>query len=565
MNKRKFAAVCAAAALTTGLLAGCGGSKEQPTSAEDAEGNVESSDTSPVSFSFFSADPNSNWNKMQDAVGKTITEKTGVTLDAEFAVADPSQKLSLIVASGEYPDLLSAKGDVDKFIEAGAMIDLTDLIDKYAPNIKKVYGDQMKRLRYSNEDQSIYVLPTYSAVGTKAMVAGGGFELQHKAVKEAGYPQIKTVADYEKVIRDYVKKHPTDAEGNPTIGMTLNADNWHMFITVTNPAAEATGKSGDGEYYIDPKTYEATYHYRTDGEKEYFKWLNHMYNDGLLDKDSFIQKSDQYLAKIASGRVVGIIDADWGYSEAENSLKSAGKYEETYGHYPVTLSDQYKDNRMQPTGFMSGWGVGITTACKDPVRAIKFLDDLASDEAQIMNNWGIEGQHYNVENGKRVVPAEVQDRITNDNAAFSRESGIGFYSLMSARYGDGVQDPSGNYYTKNTPELISANYSDVDKETLAAYGAKTWMDLFPNEDEFPVKPWGAAWNIAVPSTDNVTLLASRMKDITWKKIPEMIVAKPEQFDGLWDAYQKELIDNGVEDMEKGFTKYVQDVVKLWND
>lgn len=565
MNKRKFAALCATAALTTGLLAGCGGSKEDPTSAENTEEGVESSDTAPVSFSFFSADPNSNWNKMQDSVGKAITEKTGVTLNAEFAVADPSQKLALIVASGDYPDLLSAKGDVDKFIEAGAMIDLTDLIDKYAPNIKKVYGDQMKRLRYSNEDPSIYVLPTYSAVGTKTLVAGGGFELQHKAVKEAGYPEVKTLADYEKVIRDYVAKHPTDEQGNPTIGMTLNADDWHMSITVTNPAAETTGKSGDGEYYIDPKTYEATYHYRTDGEKEYFKWLNHMYNDGLLDKDTFVQKSDQYLAKIASGRVVGIVDADWGYGEAENSLKKAGQYEDTYGHYSVTVSDQYKDNRMQSTGFMSGWGVGITTACKDPVRAIKFLDYLASDEAQIMNNWGIEGQHYNVEDGKRVVPADVQDRITNDNAAFSRESGIGFYSLMSARYGDGVQDPSGNYYTKNTPELISANYSDADKETLAAYGAKTWMDLFPNEDEFPVKPWGAAWNIAVPSTDNVTLLASRMKDITWKRIPEMVVAKPEQFDGLWDAYQQELIDNGVEDMEKGFTKYVQDLVKLWND
>lgn len=565
MNKRKFAALCATAALTTGLLAGCGGSKEQPTSATNTEDGVESNDTAPVSFSFFSADPNSNWNKMQDSVGKAITAKTGVTLDAEFAVADPSQKLALIVASGDYPDLLSAKGDVDKFIEAGAMIDLTDLIDKYAPNIKKVYGDQMKRLRYSNEDQSIYVLPTYSAVGTKTLVAGGGFELQHKAVKEAGYPQVKTLEDYEKVIRDYVAKHPTDEQGNPTIGMTLNADDWHMSITVTNPAAETTGKSGDGEYYIDPKTYEATYHYRTDGEKEYFKWLNHMYNDGLLDKDTFVQKNDQYLAKVASGRVVGIVDADWGYGEAENSLKKAGQYEDTYGHYSVTVSDQYKDNRMQSTGFMSGWGVGITTACKDPVRAIKFLDYLASDEAQIMNNWGIEGQHYNVENGKRVVPADVQDRITNDNAAFSRESGIGFYSLMSARYGDGVKDPSGNYYTKNTPDLISANYSDADKETLAAYGAKTWMDLFPNEDEFPVKPWGAAWNIAVPSTDNVTLLASRMKDITWKRIPEMVVAKPEQFDGLWDAYQKELIDNGVEEMEKGFTKYVQDLVKLWND
>ncbi|MDO3413350.1 ABC transporter substrate-binding protein [Saccharibacillus sp. CPCC 101409] len=559
MNKRKWMAA-AAAALTMGLLAGCGG-----PSGKETDGAAEGDPTAPISFSFFGADPNPNWNNMQDAVGKAITEKTGVTINAEFAVADPSQKLALVVASGEYPELLSAKGDVDKFIEAGAMLDLTDLIDKYAPNIKKVYGDQLKRLRYSNEDQSIYVLPTYSAVGTKTLVAGAGFELQHKAVKEAGYPEVKTLEDYEKVIRDYVAKHPTDEQGNPTIGMTLNADDWHMSITVTNPAAEVTGKSGDGEYYIDPKTYEATYHYRTEGEKEYFKWLNRMYNDGLLDKDTFVQKNDQYLAKVSSGRVVGIVDADWGYAEAENSLKSAGKYEDTYGHYSVTLSDRYKDNRMQSTGFMSGWGVGITTACKDPVRAIKFLDYLASDEAQIMNNWGIEGEQYQVEDGKRVVPADVQDRITNDNSAFSRETGLGFYSLMSARYGDGVQDPSGNYYTKNTPDLISANYSEADKETLAAYDAKTWMDLFPNEDEFPVKPWGAAWNIAVPSSDNVTLLTNQMKDITWKRIPEMVVAKPEKFDGLWDAYQQELIDGGVEKMEQGFTRYVQDLVKLWNN
>ncbi|MET3209328.1 UNVERIFIED_CONTAM: ABC-type glycerol-3-phosphate transport system substrate-binding protein [Paenibacillus sp. PvR008] len=60
------------------------------------------------------------------------------------------------------------------------------------------------------------------------------------------------------------------------------------------------------------------------------------------------------------------------------------------------------------------------------MRAIKFLDFLASDEGQILRNWGIEGQHYNVENGKRVIPADVQQRKNTDNSAFMRESGIGF-------------------------------------------------------------------------------------------------------------------------------------------
>ena len=105
---------------------------------------------------------------------------------------------------------------------------------------------------------------------------------------------------------------------------------------------------------------------------------------------------------------------------------------------------------------MGGYGIAISSTCKDPVRAIKFLDFLASDEVQVLNNWGIEGKHYMMKDGKRVVPQEVQDRINNDNTAFTKESGIGFYWNMMAHYGDGAKDPSGNYYTKNFPEQLVA-------------------------------------------------------------------------------------------------------------
>ena len=149
-------------------------------------------------------DPNPNWNNMQDDVCKEITKKTGVTLDAEFAVGDPTQKVALIATSGDYPDLISAKGDIGKLVDAGAVIDLTDLIDKYAPNIKKVLGDYMVRAKYTNEDQAIYAIPTWAAADEQRFVAGGGFELQHRVVKEAGYPEIRTVQDYENVIESYI-------------------------------------------------------------------------------------------------------------------------------------------------------------------------------------------------------------------------------------------------------------------------------------------------------------------------------------------------------------------------
>ncbi len=576
-NKKKAAGLLMASTLLLGTLAGCGGNNAADNGNAANTGNKGTNNTatateepkediSPITFSFFSADPSPNWAGMQDDIGKIITEKTGVTLDAEFAVGDPQQKVALIAASGEYPDIISAKNDISKLVDAGAMLDLTDLIDQYAPNIKKVLGeDNMKRARYSDDDHAIYAIPTYSAVDQQYFNAGGGFELQHRAVKEAGYPAIKTVQDYENVIKSYLEKHPTDENGNKNIGLTLNADDWYMYITVTNPAFYATGSSDDGEYAIDIDTQEVTYHYRRPAEKEYFRWLNHMNDIGLLDPESFVQKYDQYKAKIATGRVIGLIDQDWAYGDGEKALKAAGKYDQGYGHYPVTLSEEYKETSFWPTGFMAGHGIGISTDAKDPVRIIKFLDYLASEEAQVMLSWGIEGKHYNVENGKRVIPADVNDRIVNDATNFAKESGVGLYNLLSVHYGDGVKDSTDNYYTTKFPEQITAQFNEVEKETLAAYNVDTWRGLFPKEEEFKVKPWGAAWNITIPGDSEILVLDNKLKDITWKRIPEAILSKPADFDKIWDSYMAELDKAGVEKVEDMREELVKQRVKLWNE
>lgn len=552
----KIASVVLAASL---LLAGCNNSNNN-ASGNDSKGSTDKANK-PVTFTMFSADPNPNWNNMQDDVGKEITKKTGVTLDAEFAM--DSNKISLIAASGDYPDLILPKSDANLLVNAGALIDLTDLIDKYGPNLKKVYGKYMNRLRWSNDDHAIYILPSLTGVDNATMDAGGVFELQHAVVKEQGYPTIRTLQDYENAIKAYVAKHPK-TNGQKTLGLSLLADDWRIMISVTNPAFVATGAPDDGEYYIDPQTYEAKLHYKRPEEKEYFRWLNHMNAIGLLDPESFVQKYDQYKSKIASGRVVGLIDAKWEYNDGESALKTAGKFDQTYGHYPVTLNEEIKDHSFQDTGYMAGWGIGISKDCKDPVRAIKFLDWLASDEGQILNSWGIEGKQYKVENGKRVIPADVLDRKNNDATNFSKQTGIGMYNI-SARYGDGVKDSTGNYYTTNFPEQVVNTYSDVEKEVLKAYGKTTWKDFYPQASEFPVKPWGAAWNIAIASDSQVNIIYKKVETITRKRIPEIVLAKPGKFDQVWDAFMKDLDKAGADKMEKGYTKLVKERVKLWSD
>ncbi|MBE7898301.1 extracellular solute-binding protein [Paenibacillus polymyxa] len=539
------------------VTTGCANSKGSTAEKEDPD------DTSPITLTFFGGDSSSNWNNMKDAVGQEIIKKTGVTLNAEHAVnGRGEEKFALMAASGEYPDLVYPKGDIGKLVDAGALIDLTDLIDKYGPNIKKVYGDYFNRIKYSSEDPAIYTIPTNLGVDHIAFDAQAGFEIQHQALKKLGYPKIRTVQDFEKALKDYVAKYPT-TNGQPTIPLSLDAEDWKMQITVTNPAVTATGGPDDGEYYIDPKTHKAILHYKRPEEREYFRWLNHMYNEGLLDRDTFVQKSDQYKSKIAAGRVIGLIDQEWNYQDAENALKAAGKDEYTYSHFPVTLNEQYEDHSLQPIGFDTASGIGITTSCKNPVRAIKFLDFLASDEGQILRNWGIEGQHYNVENGKRVIPAAVQERKNKDNASFSRESGIGLYWIWGPHYGDSVKDPTGNYYTTNYPEMITENYSQAEKESLQAYKARTWKDLFPNEKDFPVKEWGAAYNMPVPTNTNYNVIYQKSQDIVRKRIPEAVLAKPDQFDAVYDRMLQELDQAGVPKAEEIFTGLIQNRLKLW--
>ncbi|MGG4404021.1 ABC transporter substrate-binding protein [Paenibacillus amylolyticus] len=557
---RAVSKVLGACLVTSVVLvsAGCG------NAGENSESNT-SDPNSPITFTFFGADASPNWNKMQDAVGKKITEETGVSIDAEFDISSGggNDRISLMAASGDYPDLIFPKGNLTRLVDAGAMIDLTDLIEEHAPNLKKIYGEHFNRLKYSNDDPSIYWIPTNGAIDQVSFDATNGTAIQHRVVKELGYPEIKTLNDFEKVLREYYEKHPTTDDGQPTIPLTLSADGWQRMITVTDPAVMSTGGPGDGEYFINPDTYEAVLHYKRPEEKEYFRWLNKMYNEGLLDKDSFVQKDDQYKSKIASGRVLSLLDPSWGFSDAENALKSAGKDDMTYGFYPVTLDDSFQRKDFQNIGF-DGYGIGITVDCEDPVRAIKFLDWMSSEEGQVLRNWGVEGEQYNVEDGVRTIPADVQERKNKDNNTFTKETGVGLYYIFGAHYGDGVKDSTDNYYTTNYPEQIQQSYSDEEKEALKGYGITTWKDLFPSEEEFPVKEWGAAYNMPIPSdSGDYNVVYQKTQDIIQKRIAEAITSSPSAFEGIYDNMITELDNAGAVAMEQQYTEWIKDRVRLW--
>lgn len=549
--------------LTMLFLAACGSSSNSTNNVSNSSSYQGETSQAPMTIRLVSGDINTGWDKMESDVGKVIKEKTGITVKVESPVGGADADMfELMVASDEYPDLVMPKGDVNKLVDAGALVDLRPLLEEYAPNIMKVYGEYIDRLVYSSTNDAIYTLPL-DGVGQTYFEAGGGFQIQHQVLESLGYPEIKTVEDYENAIKTYLEQSPTTDDGQSRLGLSLNGGEWQILISVSNPAFYATGAPDDGEYYVNQETYEVSMHYQRPEEREYFRWLNHMNDIGLLDPESFVQKYDQYKEKIASGRVLGIIDQNWDYSEAENALKAEGKFDETYARFPVTLDESYKEASFQGTGYLAGYGIGITVDAKDPVRIIKFLDYLASDEGQVLVNWGIEGLHYTVEaDGKRTIPTDIQDRKTNDGNNFKKQTGIGNY-WMSARYGDGVLDPSGNYYTTNFPDQIIAGYTEADKKTLAAYDASTYKDLWPSDDEFAERKYGAGWTISFDTASDANVIFQKSQDLIKKYIPQAILASPADFDKVYDQFLTELDKINVSKMNEEYSKLIKERVEMW--
>lgn len=563
--KRKVVSLMLVSAMVAGMLAGCGsdsgsskgGSSTETGSAAEASSSGETADDaddkSPITFEYFNADgKNGNWD---NPVAKAITEATGVTLDVSYPVAsqgDAKEDVALMIANDEYPDMIYAKGSATDLYQAGALIDMTDLIEKYGPNIKKMYGAEMEKLKWSQDDPGIYQL-SYAGVNQKTLTTGGSCQIQWAALKENDYKYPKTLDEYEKMIKSYLAAHPKTEDGLDMIGITMSASDWHWMITLGNPAGLIADASPDNGQWIIDDEYNVHYKHVTDEEKEYFKWLCRMYNEGILDPNFATQTDDDYIAKVASGRVVAITDAEWHYSQCEATLVADGKVDQTYVGLPVTLREDQVEKALLYQGTTVGWGIGITKSCEDPVRAIKFLDYLCSDEGQILYHWGIEGENYFLDDDGQPYRTDEEVAKAQSDPDYAKNTGIDNYTGFPI-YGTGSYSEDGFPYTPTTKESVIANYNTAEKEGCEAMGFEMLTDMFAQPEEFDPLPYSALWAYQQPQelAEKQTIL----DEIAWPGLVKCVTGTEDEFDGNWETMVQELTDNGLADAEEAMTEFL---------
>ncbi|MBM7541592.1 ABC transporter substrate-binding protein [Amphibacillus cookii] len=540
------------------FLAGCGGDSEETNADGDDDGTTEETSAEPVTLTFYNEDGEDK--SFDDPVAQKITEATGVILNIDYPVGGNDETIPLMIASGDYPDLIFAKGDIGMLIDAGGVIKLDEMIEERGDHLKAMYGDQLDRLRNSVDDPNIYNVGT-AGVHDEPLETSGTFQIQLDVLRELGYPDITTLEEFEDALTEYTEMYP-EINGQETIPLSLQGSDWRWLITVGNPAGFAGGFPDDGQWSVDTNTGETIYKFLEPEYRDYFKWLNGMNAKGLLDPESFTHTQDTYISKISSGRVLAVADQDWNINDARFALIEDDMEERTYAPLPVTLSEDHVHQALKDYGFASGWGIAISSTSEQPDLAFDFLNWMASEEAQILLNWGIEGEHYEIVDGQRVLFEEVRQRMNTDGN-FSKETGFGYYIHPFPNWGTGAVDSNGQSITVNTREQVIENQLDVEKEVLAEYDMELWIDWFPSQDDLQLSNHGAAYNFSIPAGSDIAIIQQRADDITEQRITQAILADPEDFDDLWDAMLDELETANVEKLNQEMTKLTQNILELW--
>lgn len=546
MKAKKIWALLLTAAMVAGLAAGCGGKKKESGSGSTDENGV-------TTLTFYNSDLQED-DPWTDPVAEILTEKTGVKLDTDHPVGEDKERISLMIAEQKFPDMIYAKGDAGSLIDAGVLIDMTDLIEEYGPNIKKMYGDEFDKLKHSEDDPAIYQLSSYQMGGTKYEDSGTA-QVQFAVLKENNYEVPKSLDEFEKMIKDYLAAHPKTEDGMDMIGISLSASDWHWMITLGNPSGYiAEGAPDNGQWLID-EDYNATYKFASEKVREYFQWLNRMYNEGILDPEFATQTHDDYIAKISSGRVLALFDTLWDYQDGEKILKQDGKLEQTYCGLPLGMDESVKVPTLMYQGLATGQGVGITTSCENPEAAIKYLDYICSDEGQVLVNWGIEGTNYLVdEDGHRYREQDEIDASKNDKN-YKKTTGVGFHSYPFPQYGVGVEDSTGSTYTTDSRDSVIAEYNEEQKAACEVWGVEALLDIFPQPDEFETPDYSPVWAMSKPVEFDE--IGNKLDEIAQASLISCVMAKEADFDKTYDEMLSELEGSGMSEAAEMLTEIVK--------
>lgn len=437
-NKRFMAILLAVLALVV-VLGGCSGkngnnqpaSSPSPTGSEAGQSETAPAASAPMEevtlelFQNFSWVTYPEWGSNE--VTRIIKEKTGITLKFTKPTTDDNQQLNLMLASGELPDFVV--NDIQnptykKSLISGVFEDLGPLMDQYAPELRERLGEEYwkmnaaedgKNYAFVNAEMRPSNLDKYLPVGPWNPVS-----LVREDIYEAlGKPKLDTPDDLYNVLMTVKEKYPD-------VTPIVIGDSKFDFDMQPAGYQYLFANFGIEKYYEKDGKLTATY--KAPNYLPALKWMNKLYNSGLITRSDMTATPEQRKAIIDAGNAFFRTgEVSTGYQTAINNPDVRYVYVKPFA-----------DTTILQQGSIGWLGWSISKNSKHKEAAIRLMSYMLSDEGQKLTNFGIEGRDWEM-NGDTPVRTEQYYENVKADPNYNANTGIGIYWFNLDLYDHWIQ------------------------------------------------------------------------------------------------------------------------------
>ena len=454
----------------------------------------------------------------ENAVIKKAAEITGVTLDAASVSSDVvSEKFSLMIASGDYADLIdnvnSYYSSAQAAINDGILIDLSDYVETNAPDYYARLSSNADWLRQAYTDSGD--MPMFATLTLNpTAVTSSGYLIRQDWLNDLGLEVPTTTEELHTVLTAFA------SEKGATSPLWLNSNGLGLIAEAYGVACTYEPMGGFYPYKIVDG--EVVSGYRDESFKEYLTMMAQWYNEGLIWKDF---SSDTFCFGINTSNACSLfLNGSMGVAYGETKdIKTLPEQSNDEGFAICAMPDPTPDGAPNHiTAVDGGFGLkhGISTACADPELACKYINFFYTDEGIRLCSYGVEGEAFELD-----ADGEPQytDLIRDNPDGLSSDNAFEIYCLSDfSCMTDGMRKTK--FYDEN--ELAASDIWAASRD-----GAWTY-------------PKGAALTAEESETFN-----GIFTDVN-TYVAEMIlgfITGGHDIDSEWDTFQSTLTDMGVDE------------------
>ena len=499
MKKRVFAIIMASI-LATSLLAGCGAKTETSSNEPTETKTEETASTEEKEDNIVESKYQTTYgSKMFDNVtitvelfdrsnapdGSTITDnrwtkyvneqmnKVGITV--EFVPVprwDEVTKMQAMVASQTAPDLTLTYtyAYAEDYFNQGGVWDLSEFVDgaDQAINLKQYVGEDVLNIG-RNGDGALYGI-----VAKRATTAKSNFFIRKDWLDKLGLAIPTNPDELYTALDKFVHENP---DGNDAANGAIIWNGWNLKQVFSKIAGDpkAVEVSGGGEDVIQD--------YYDPGMYDYYKYLNKLYNNGLIHPEYYSLAEDDFKSQIVTGNlgfaeysVNGNVDVLRG-----SLLKTLKENVPSADFVSIPQFANVNDGVVYNAGYGAGGLIAFCplTATEEKVEAcMTYLDWMSTTDGGMVLYHGFEGEHYKMIDGvPSVIDAEYnakdKDWIRTDiflvgnqgyfatvddfNKCTSKEApGFEDYVIQNYEYAlAGTVNHDASYTSPSTADLIT--------------------------------------------------------------------------------------------------------------